>query len=91
MADGRKRGRPPGSPNKKPVIDSGLSPVERKIMRKAEDLAGVLIDAAILKGDVKAATYLIDRVLGKAKERVDINQQTETKIVVEYPDDWRKA
>lgn len=88
----RKRGRPPGSPNKRPKPTMDLSnPAEARIAKNLDAVVDSLVDAAVVKGDVSAAKYLIDRLLGKATERVDIQQQTEQRIVVEYPDDWRKA
>ncbi|MGE3913692.1 MAG: hypothetical protein AB7K36_30365 [Chloroflexota bacterium] len=89
----RRRGRPKGTKNKpkptaKEVAKGKFSTADEKISANLPALLDVMIERAVVDGDVACAKYLIDRVLGKATERQEISQE-EQKVVIEIKDDWR--
>jgi hypothetical protein len=89
----RRRGRPKGSKNKpkptgKELVKRRYETVEEQITANLPSLIDVMLEAAVVDGDVNVAKYLLDRILGKPTERQEVSSG-EQKVVVEIKDDWR--
>ena len=86
-------GRPKGSKNKKKAVGRELikgkyETAQERIAANLPSLIDVMIERAVVDGDVSCAKYLIDRILGKATERQEI--VGDNKVTIEIQDDWRQ-
>jgi hypothetical protein len=84
MSDTRWKPGQSGNPNGRPPKGQSLTEILKEKVNP-EDVAEKLIQLAIEKEDMTALKYIYDRIDGRPKESVDLNQKGEMVYTVVPP------